>query len=64
VQQIVQPVQWVACENRLLREGHRLFVEVGPGHMLGGLMRDLTKEATVISVENLDGLARLKSYGS
>jgi [acyl-carrier-protein] S-malonyltransferase len=62
VQQIVQPVQWVACENRLLQEGHRLFVEVGPGHMLGGLMRDNTREATVINVENLDGLARLRNY--
>jgi [acyl-carrier-protein] S-malonyltransferase len=61
VQQIVRPVQWVACIERLIREGHRLFVEVGPGRVLAGLMRDINKEAKVMNVENLDGLAKLKA---
>jgi len=61
VQQIIRPVKWVASIERLIREGHRIFVEVGPGRVLAGLMRDINNEVKVINVENLDGLGKLKA---
>lgn len=64
VQQIVRPVEWVDSIERLLQEGHRRFIEVGPGRVLSGLMRDISKEAKVINVEKPDGLAKLKAWGS
>jgi len=61
VQQIVRPVKWVDCITQLIRSGNRIFVEVGPGRTLAGLMRDIDKEVKVINVEKPDDLARLKA---
>jgi [acyl-carrier-protein] S-malonyltransferase len=64
VQQIIRPVKWVASMERLIGEGHRIFVEVGPGRVLSGLMRDISKEVQVINVEKLDDLVKLRARGS
>ena len=62
VQQIVQPVKWVSCIERLIASGQRLFVEVGPGHMLAGLMRDIDKSVKVLTMESVADFEKLKNY--
>ena len=47
VAQMVTPVLWNDSMELLVRDGHRLFVEVGPGKVLAGLMRDISRDAKV-----------------
>lgn len=37
-------------------QGHRLFIELGPGKTLAGMMAHICKEATVISIEDVHNL--------
>lgn len=64
VRQIYSPVQWVACVERLIKEGFRTFVELGPGSMLAGLIRDIDNKLRVLSVESLSALQKLESLTS
>lgn len=58
--QISAPVRWTESVQRLLDEGVRVFVEVGPGKVLIGLVRSIAKEAGIavqlVHGEDLDGL--------
>jgi [acyl-carrier-protein] S-malonyltransferase len=59
VEQMVNPVQWSSSMNRLLQDGHRLFVEVGPGKVLTGLMRDIDRGASVFVTQDGASLTKL-----
>jgi [acyl-carrier-protein] S-malonyltransferase len=39
VQQVASPVRWTDCAERLRREGATVFLEVGPGRVLTGLLK-------------------------
>jgi [acyl-carrier-protein] S-malonyltransferase len=39
VQQVASPVRWTDCVERLRREGASVFLEVGPGRVLTGLLK-------------------------
>jgi [acyl-carrier-protein] S-malonyltransferase len=54
--QITSPVLWRQSMDRLLAEGARRFVEIGPGRVLSGLMRRIAPEAAVINVEDPQGV--------
>jgi [acyl-carrier-protein] S-malonyltransferase len=60
VAQLVSPVLWAGSMERLLRDGYSLYVEVGPGKALAGLMRDINREAMVLSASQPDDLSRLR----
>ena len=57
--QVVSPVRWEESVRALLEEGVDQFVEVGPGKVLAGLVRKISKEARVASVENPSGVEKL-----
>jgi [acyl-carrier-protein] S-malonyltransferase len=61
VAQMVSPVLWTGSVERLIQDGHRLFVEVGPGKALAGLMRDINREAKVVNVQHPDDLSKLRA---
>ncbi len=61
VRQMTAPVQWGMSIERLIREGHRVFVEVGPGRVLSGLIREISKDAVVMNVEKLDDLRKIRA---
>jgi len=61
IAQVSAPVLWEAVVSRLVAEGARTFVEIGPGTVLAGLIRKIDRSVTVMSVENEDGLAALDS---
>jgi hypothetical protein len=46
--------------ERLLRNGHALYVEAGPGKALAGLMRDINRDAKVFSGMQDDDLSKLR----
>jgi [acyl-carrier-protein] S-malonyltransferase len=39
VRQVASPVRWTDCVERLRREGATVFLEVGPGRVLTGLLK-------------------------
>jgi [acyl-carrier-protein] S-malonyltransferase len=50
--QISRPVRWHETIQRLLGEGVRTFVEVGPGKVLIGLIRSIDKSVTMLNAED------------
>jgi [acyl-carrier-protein] S-malonyltransferase len=57
IAQVDAPVRWVEVVERLVAEGVTTFVEVGPGTVLGGLVKKIARTATVLSVQGPDDLA-------
>ena len=58
-QQLTQPVLWQASIERLLEEGVERFIEIGPGRVLIGLMRKISRRTPVTNVGTADRLAEL-----
>jgi len=52
-EQITSTVRWVDCMERLGKLGCDLFVELGPGRVLAGLLKRTRKDAEVISVSDI-----------
>ena len=51
-------MRWEDVVRRLIAEGARTFVELGPGTVLAGLIRKIDRRVTVVSVENSQGLEK------
>ncbi|MGH9257474.1 MAG: ACP S-malonyltransferase, partial [Vicinamibacterales bacterium] len=49
VRQVSAPVLWEAIVRRLASAGVTTYVEVGPGRVLGGLVKTIHKDARVLS---------------
>jgi [acyl-carrier-protein] S-malonyltransferase len=56
VRQISAPVRWEAVVRRLIADGARTFVELGPGTVLAGLVKKIDRAMSVVSIEDVDGL--------
>jgi [acyl-carrier-protein] S-malonyltransferase len=56
IRQVSSPVRWEDVIRRLIADGARTFVELGPGTVLSGLIRKIDPTVTVMSVENVQGL--------
>lgn len=49
--QVTAPVQWEATLNTLLAKGLQEGVEVGPGKVIAGIMKRISKDAKMTNVE-------------
>jgi [acyl-carrier-protein] S-malonyltransferase len=56
IRQVSSPVRWDGVVKRLVSDGVRTFVEMGPGTVLAGLIRKIDSSVTVMSIENSQGL--------
>lgn len=52
VRQVSSPVRWLESVELLIRKGIDTFVEVGPGKVLSGLMRQISREVKSLNVED------------
>jgi [acyl-carrier-protein] S-malonyltransferase len=59
--QITSPVLWTSSMERLLADGHTIYIEAGPKKVLKGLMRDISKDARVHNVDTSETLKNLLS---
>ncbi len=50
--QIITPVRWVEVVQTLVRSGARSFLELGPGRVLSGLIRQIEPEAEVRAADS------------
>ena len=61
VGQVTAPVRWEQVVRRLASEGVDTYVEVGPGSVLGGLIRRIHRGARVLSVSDSEGVVATAS---
>lgn len=59
VQQVTGAVQWLGCVQKLVQLGAGTFVEVGPGKVLTGLMRQIDRAQTAMNVEDEASLQKV-----
>ena len=56
IRQVSSPVRWEDVVKRLIADGAKSFVELGPGSVLAGLIKKIDRSVTVMSIESADGL--------
>lgn len=56
VRQVSSPVRWLESVELLIKQGVDTFVEVGPGKVLTGLMRQISREVRCFNVEDAASL--------
>jgi len=54
--QIYSSVYWTQTVQNIVKEGVTTFIEVGPGHVLSGLIRKTVSEVNVYNVSDLETL--------
>jgi [acyl-carrier-protein] S-malonyltransferase len=52
IRQVTGPVRWVECIQLLIAQGATDFIEVGPGKVLSGLMRQIDRNQKTLNVED------------
>ena len=61
VKQLIQPILWQSCMEKLLAEGVENFYEIGPGRVLTGLMKRINRKIKVTNISSAEALENLKS---
>jgi [acyl-carrier-protein] S-malonyltransferase len=56
VEQLTAPVRFTQAARELIGHGVTVFVEVGPGNVLSGLLKRIDRSVKVISVNDLEAL--------
>jgi len=54
--QLTSPIYWQKCMEQLLADGVEQFYEIGPGRVLTGLMKRISRKTQVINISNLSPL--------
>jgi [acyl-carrier-protein] S-malonyltransferase len=60
VDQLTAPVRFTQAARELMRSGVTIFVEVGPGNVLSGLVKRIDRSARTLSVNDLASLEKAK----
>ncbi|MDT5060175.1 MAG: [acyl-carrier-protein] S-malonyltransferase [Acidobacteriota bacterium] len=58
VRQVSSPVRWLESMQLLIQEGVETFVEVGPGKVLCGLMRQIERNANCLNVGDAESIEK------
>jgi [acyl-carrier-protein] S-malonyltransferase len=58
--QLVEPILWQKCMEKLIADGVDTFYEIGAGRVLTGLMRKINRKANVINLSSIESLTELK----
>jgi [acyl-carrier-protein] S-malonyltransferase len=61
IRQVTGAVRWVECIQLLIAEGTTHFIEVGPGKVLCGLMRQIDRNQKTLNVEDSGSLDKTLS---
>jgi len=56
IRQVSLPVRWEESVRELIEQGTATFVEVGPGRVLSGLLRQIDRSVHVVNVEDSKSL--------
>lgn len=61
VRQVSSPVRWLQSIELLVARGVRTFIEVGPGKVLSGLIRQINRDVTALNIEDSESLSAAQS---
>jgi len=61
IRQIPSPVMWWQSVELLIQEGVDTFVEVGPGKVLTGLVKKISRNVQILNVESVDDYEQLRA---
>ena len=56
IRQVSQPVRWRESVEFLIGQGVQSFIEIGPGKVLSGLIRQIDRNVRCVNVENEESL--------
>jgi [acyl-carrier-protein] S-malonyltransferase len=56
--QVTGTVRWLDCIERLIELGCQLFIELGPGGVLAGLLRRTRRDSDVVSVSDTESVQK------
>ena len=59
IKQLTSPIFWQECMERLLADGVEEFYEIGPGKILAGLMKRISRKAKITSIGTLEELKQM-----
>jgi [acyl-carrier-protein] S-malonyltransferase len=62
-EQLTCPVRWRESMERLLAEGFDQFIEIGPGRVLTGLMKKISRRTPMLTISTADDLAQAIPVG-
>jgi [acyl-carrier-protein] S-malonyltransferase len=61
VRQVSSPVRWLQSIELLVARGVQTFIEVGPGKVLSGLIRQINRDLTALNIEDSESLSAAQS---
>jgi [acyl-carrier-protein] S-malonyltransferase len=64
LRQIISPVRWVEVVRALVGAGCQTFLELGPGRVLIGLIRQIHPDATMAAADSVEKLQEFAATGS
>jgi [acyl-carrier-protein] S-malonyltransferase len=64
IRQVTGAVRWDKSMRELFAMGVEIFVEVGPGKVLSGLIRQIDRSKTFMNVEDETSLQKVKNHFS
>ena len=56
IKQLTRPILWQKCMERLLADGVEKFYEIGPGRVLTGLMKRISRKTKVVNISSLQAI--------
>ncbi|MBQ8510909.1 MAG: ACP S-malonyltransferase [Clostridia bacterium] len=59
--QMTSPVRWQTIIENMLADGTELFIEFGPGRVLSGLIKRISRTAKIVNIESPEGIEKLAS---
>jgi [acyl-carrier-protein] S-malonyltransferase len=60
VEQLTAPVRFTQAAQALIKDGAQTFVEVGPGNVLGGLVKRIDRSVNTVSVSTPEEIDKLE----
>jgi [acyl-carrier-protein] S-malonyltransferase len=61
IRQVSSPVRWEDVVTRLIADGARTFVELGPGTVLGGLIKKIDRSVTNVNLDTPENVAAIEA---
>jgi [acyl-carrier-protein] S-malonyltransferase len=58
IRQVSSPVLWEASVRYMLEQGVDTFVEIGPGKVLSGFVKKISKDARTLNIDDLESLQK------
>ncbi|MDY0150829.1 MAG: ACP S-malonyltransferase [Candidatus Cloacimonas sp.] len=59
--QIISPVRWVECIQFMLGEGVERFIEFGPQKVLSGMIKNISKDVEIFSIDRIEDVDAVAS---